>query len=541
VILLAVYGSLSLLNDPRGALGSDSGGKLATLRVMDQRGSLDVDVGYWAADRDPSGALHPLYYTSRVGGRWVQVTTLPQLVAAYPLYAVGGPRAVLLLPMIGALLTAFAARALSRRLSGDNGWLAFWSIGLATPVAIYALDVWEHSLGLGLMAWGAVFALDVASGRGGWRTALASGALFGTAATMRTEALVPLVVGAAIACGAVWARDRRVAPASAPAAAMLAGAGVALFGEHLLERVLLGVDLRAGRASNTAAAAGTAAWERVQEALTTSVGLNGFAPRVDWFVGFVIVVLVAGGAWCLARRPARVPLGAVLLALAAGCYVARLSAGLGFVPGVLTACPLAAAGIALAWSRRECRVAALLAVGMLPVVWVVQYSGNARPQWGGRYDLLPAVLLAVVAVVVLRGRRAALVAVLTLSVVVTACGVVWLSERSHAVADGMEALLARHDDAVVSMEGHLLREGGAFYDAERHWLTATTRDQLRDAIRVVADAGDTEVAVIAADGERLPQALGSFVRVAEDALEVRPGERLRVVTYSVTGRDSGSS
>ena len=37
-----------------------------------------------------------------------------------------------------------------------------------------------------------------------------------------------------------------------------------------------------------------------------------------------------------------------------------------------------------------------------------------------------------------------------------------------------ETLIARHDQAVVSMEGHLLREGGAFYDADRHWLTATS-------------------------------------------------------------------
>ena len=212
--LLVVYAVLSSLLDPRGTLGSDSAGKLATLRAIDQRGAIDVDVGYWAEDVDPTGEFHPLYYTNRVGGKWVQVTTLPQLVVAYPLYRVVGPRAVLLFPMLGALLTALAARALARRLSTDRGWVAFWVVGLTTPVAIYALDVWEHSLGLGLMAWGAVFLLDVAAGRGGWRAALAGGLLFGAAATMRTEALVPLAVASAIACLAVLARDRRFAPRS---------------------------------------------------------------------------------------------------------------------------------------------------------------------------------------------------------------------------------------------------------------------------------------------------------------------------------------
>ena len=540
LLLVVAYGSLSLLNDPRGTLGSDSAGKLATLRVMSRNGSLDVDLGYWAAHADPTGALHPLYYTNLVGGKWVQVTTLPQLIAAYPLYRIGGERAVLLLPMLGALLTALAARALARRLSGGSGWLAFWVIGLATPVAIYALDVWEHSLGLGLMTWGAVFLLDVADGRGGWKAALAGGALFGAAATMRTEALVPLAVASAIACIAVLVRDRKIMRAAVRGAAIVAGAATALLVEHALERVVLGVDLRAGRASHTAAAAGTGTVERAKEALVTAVGLNGFEPSTDWLLGGAMVLLVGAGAWCLARRPARLPLGVGFFALAAALYVARFSVGLGFVPGLFTACPLAAAGLALGWSRRAgraCGLPALLAVVTLPIVWIAQYSGNAKPQWGGRYVLLSAVLLAVVAVVALRDRRAALVATVGFSLVVTLCGVAWLSERSHAIADGMETLIARHDQAVVSTEGHLLREGGAFYDADRHWLTATSGPELRRAVRIVGDAGDTEVAVVAPAKQALPAQLGRFTRARADRLEIRPGERLQVVTY----RDSASS
>ncbi len=129
-----------------------------------------------------------------------------------------------------------------------------------------------------------------------------------------------------------------------------------------------------------------------------------------------------------------------------------------------------------------------------------------------------------------------LVAAVALSLAVTACGVALLSERSHAIADGMEALIERRDQAVISTEGHILREGGAFYDADRHWLTATIGPDLRRAARIVGDAGDTEVAVVATARQPLPERLGRFVRARTDRLEIRPGEGLQVVTY----RDSGS-
>ena len=45
--------------------------------------------------------LHPIFYTFKVDGKWVNVTTLPMIYAAYPLFELGGDRAVLLLPMLG--------------------------------------------------------------------------------------------------------------------------------------------------------------------------------------------------------------------------------------------------------------------------------------------------------------------------------------------------------------------------------------------------------------------------------------------------------
>ncbi len=162
LVLLALYATCTLaLNDPRGTLGTDTGSKLATLHVMDQKGTLVPEIGYWAAAADPKGDVHPIFYSFKVNGTWVNVTTLPMIYAAYPLFELGGDRAVLLIPMLGAMLCALAARSLARRLGRGSGWSAFWVMGLVSPVAIYALDFWEHSLGLALMLWGVVWLLRV--------------------------------------------------------------------------------------------------------------------------------------------------------------------------------------------------------------------------------------------------------------------------------------------------------------------------------------------------------------------------------------------
>jgi hypothetical protein len=531
VLLLLIYLALSFaLNDPRGTLGTDTGGKLATLHAMSERGAFVPDVSYWAESRDRTGILHPLYYTYRVGDHWVNVTTLPMLDLAYPLFLIGGDRCVLLLPMLGAVLGALAARALARRLGGGAGMAAFWTIGLATPVAIYALDFWEHSVGLALMLWAVVLLFDVYEDRAGWRGAVCAGLLFGAAATMRTEALVYLVVATATTCLGVLFRRRSASRAAGMGVAVVSGAAVVLVMNQAIERLTLGNALRSNRVGTTAAGAASSLVTRFREALTTLVGLNRFATPLDWIVGGLTATLVAYAAWRLVRRRLGFdPVAVALLAAAAVLVLVRGQAGLGFVPGLLTASPFAAAGIALGWRHRS-RFLTAIACASLPIVWLFQYTGGANPQWGGRYELVSGALLATVAVAAMRARRIAFVAVLALSVGVTAFGLAWLSARSHGVADGMEHLLARHDQAVISLEGHLLREGGAFYDADRHWLTASSDRQLRRAVAILSDAGDREVAVITPVDRRVPSRLGRFTRVGSEALDVRIAP-LRVFTY----------
>jgi hypothetical protein len=540
LLLLVVYAGLSVaLNDPRGTLGTDTGGKLATLHMMERNGSLDPDLGYWAQRYDPKGILQPLYYTYRVGDKWVNVTTLPMLYAAYPLYLVGGDRGVLLLPMLGAVLCALAARALARRLGGGEGWATFWIVGLATPVAIYALDFWEHTAGLALMLWAAVVLLDVVDRRAGWRGALGAGALFGAAATMRTEALVYLAVATGVAALVIWLRQHALARAVATGMAALVGASVPLALNRVLEQATLGTDLRGARVAGTATGAGTSIGTRVQEALTTTVGvgLSNIRPSTGWIVGGVVVLLVAGGAWALGQTDRRrVVLGAVLLALAFAVYLTRFSQGLGFVPGMLAASPFAAVGLVLAWHRPRYWRPAAVACLALPFAWLSQFAGGAGPQWGGRYVLLSGTLLAIIGCVALRGHLRATIAVLALAAFVTAGGLVWLSVRSHTIADGMETIVARHDEVLISRQTHMLREGGAFYDSRHHWLTATTDAQLEDAVRIARESGAHELALVGAEGQSSPATIGGFVRGGTQLVPfVRPDVKVGVVTYHRSG------
>jgi len=537
--LMLAYACCSFLNDPRGTLGTDTGGKLATLAEMDRTHSVDPDIGYWAEDHDPEGRLHPLWYTSHVGGRWVNVTTLPMVLAASPLYDVGGPRAVLLLPMLGAAFSALAARALSRRIAGGDGWWAFWVVGLASPIAVYALDFWEHAPGVAFILWGVVFMYDLMDGRAGWRGALAAGALFGAAATMRTEALVYAAIAVGVA-GVVlihrtvarrehtWVRNFQCG------LAWLSGIGGVLVANELLERAVLGNAIRAGRAAGTASMAGDATSLRMQEAMTTALGVNRYDMHTSWLVGGLAVALVAYAAWQFAA-PGRAGLRAGAIALGAACvvYFACIAGGLDFIPGLLSASPLAAAGIAVGWSVRRWRVVGAVALLAVPVVWAFQFSGGAGPQWGGRYVLVTSTLLVVGAAMVMPSMpKAGRLALVALAVLVTASGIAWLSQRSHTVADAMTAMRSDDGTVLVSREQHVLREGGAFYDADERWLTATTARDLELASEIAADVNAPAMRVVSFYGRPIPNTIGAWQRSDRRRVEFVPGLFVNVVTYT---------
>ena len=511
VLLLAAYLNLSLLMSPRGFLGTDTGGKVATLRAMDRCNCLDPDVGYWAERWDPDGTLHPLHYAVRVdkgdgkvGGaaRWVDVTTLPMLFAAYPLYELGGYRAALLLPMAGAIAAALAAMALVRRVAWGAGATAYWFAGLASPLTIYALDFWEHTIGVALVAWAAVLLWDFVDDRAqhAWPAALAALSL-GVAGTMRTEALVYAAVAAVVTGGLLLYRRtaslRRIVAVGLLTLPCLAAP---LLANDALERsVLGGTSVRATRAVGTASVAGEEPAGRGIEALYTTVAAAGGGAGVLLGIGITAAFALAWRRGRRDRTASDVRFAVALVAAAAVLFAVRAAqGGLGFVPGLTAAWALAIG--ALAGSRAVRRRAVLplaIALGAVPVVVLTQYRGGAAPQWAGRYLLPSGLLLTAMAVANLRTlAKPVSRAMVAFAVAVTGFGVAWLAVRSHDVESTVQAISARDEPVVVSAVAHLAREGGAFYDADMRWLTALGPAEAEEAAEVVRRAGEREFLLV---------------------------------------------
>jgi hypothetical protein len=524
-LLFGLYVLLSFSNDPRAFLGTDTGGKVATLRVMKAHHSTDPDLGYWAQQWDPHGQLHPLYYTSHIGKRWINVTTLPALYAALPLYDAFGYRGALVVPMLGGVACALAAAALARRFgAGDGGRLAFWVVGLASPVAIYALDFWEHTVGLALMAWALVLLLDLAQRKRAVAFAALVGVLFGAAATMRTEALVYGAVATAVVC--LYLVRRQIGYAIAVGALVTVGLAIPLLANVALERAVLGSSLRAERATGTVSLASeSASSNRVAEAGTTSLSLDG-----DATIGTVLIGAVAVGAIAAAalRRDWR------LLLVPAALYVVRMSQGFGFVPGFLMAAPIGAVGLALGWRRGPpARLAGAIALLALPVVWATQFTGGAAPQWGGRYILLTSLALGVVGIAALAEVGDAVrIGSVALAAAVTAFGLGWMHQRTHDVAASAETLERLPEPILVSRIAHLVREGGGVHDLNR-WLTAVTVSDLHRVARVVDAAGVDRIAVVDFADAREPARIGGLTKQkTTTVVRFVHGVPLRVWTYT---------
>jgi hypothetical protein len=503
LVLLVCYFAASAFDSTRGYLGTDTGAKVATLRVMESRHTFDPDTGYWAAADDPTGALHPLYDTRTVDDRYVSVTTLPMLLLARPLWALGGMRLALLLPMLGGVAVALAARALAKRLGARSPATAFWIVGLASPVFLYALDLWEHTLGLACMAWAVVLLYDCWSRIPvGWK-ALGAGALFGLGATMRTEALLYGAVATAVTAIAIVATDRSLRRALPVAAGSLAGIVPVLVANDRLERVMLGGALRSTRAAGTAGAAGSEATTRLGEALRTTIGLNYASLGVEALAGGCLAIALVAAAVMLANRRGSTRYQAELLGAVAVLLLVRIHSGLSFVSGFVPALPVTAFGVVLAWRDPRRRILAAIALVALPGVWLLQYTGGAGPQWGGRYVLCTALLLAVVGIVATESLpHWSRVAALAMCVGVTLAGVRYLEIRTHQGAQVADKVAALPDGVVISRFAHLFREAGSRYDPERRWLTAISDHDLARAATIARDHHAETVAVVSVPGRR---------------------------------------
>ncbi len=530
LVLLAVYAGLSLLNDTRGYLGTDTGGKVATLKVMQQRGDFDPDVGYWAQGQDPDGRVHGLYYTAKIGDRFVNVTSLPVLLAAEPLWRVGGYRLTLLLPMLGAIAAAFAARALARRLGDGDGWPAFWLVGLASPMVIYALDFWEHSIGVALMAWGIVALFDaVDRGPVWWRGALA-GLAFGAAFSMRTESAVYGLVCTGLVCLVLLIGRRNLVGALVTGATAMVGMVTMVAANAALETAVLGTTFRSGRAGVRPPPAGRSSpsGSRRRWSPPCRRSPRSTCSPTCWRSGSTAALAYL--VWASAnRRDRNLVVGAA--GLVVFIYLFRLSSGLGFVPGLVATTPVAVAGVVLGWRNARSRLVVALAVAPLPLVFLFQFPGGAAPQWAGRYILTSGVVLAAVGMARLdRVERWVRTLLIGLSVAVAVFGVAWLSTRSHQVAEAADRLESRPEAVLISPNGFVPREFGGSY-GRKNWLSTGNAADLEFAVDVVGRSGADSFALVDLNTTADPPSFAGWTAVSSEIVPFLEGADFKVTSY----------
>ncbi len=495
VLLLALF-AFSVGLDAHGSLGTDTGGKVATIDAMTERGDWNPSLGYWAEASDPAGLAHPFFSTRRTENGWINVTSLPMILSTRLLAGPLGDSALLVVPLLGSVLACLAAGELGKQFGATDWNVGFWIAASCSPIWMYGLDFWEHSMGLALMLWGVVglqAGLSAPSARSCGLMASA-GLAFGLAATMRQEALVfGFVAGlVCLLAGAPQGPALRLGRSSCMAVAAL----MPLVLNHFLEAAVYGNALRTGRAVGVvSAASGTSFWRRLQEGvLITASPINLVHPLSMAMAVMVTVGLVWLGLAVLRGTDRQRPLvlcGLVLLLI----FLRTVVLGPSFVPGMFAAVPAAGLGLAAAVHFQN-RVVLALAIGPLPLVWATQYPGAAEAQWAGRYILTSGVLLAVLGgVTVARKHPRVVVGFVGANVVLSALGLTWLTMRTHDFGEANRAVAAT-EGVVVFSDSFLAREAAPL-GWDQRWLSARS-DQERDAASaVLAEVGASGFTLVA--------------------------------------------
>ena len=494
--------AVAWLGDPRAASFSDAGGRLATTKVMADSGSWVPDLGYWAGAVDPTGDHHAILFAQPRGDRWVAVNALPLVTAGKPLWQIGGARAAVLLPVLSVVLAAYAARRLSRWASGGDGWLAFWFVGLLSPVLFYGADFWEHAPALALALLAVALVLE-----GGGRKAVVGGLVAGLAVIMRND-LLATFAALGVAALLVPEERRRCRERWRELAAGCGALIAVVFLNVVVEHGVLASGAGSARAAGRAGGMGGDFAGRLRDAVITSVGVLAN----DYWLALVIGGVIGIGILLLASSATdtseRLPIAGVVGGVVAwGGMIWRFSTfGISTVPGFLCAAPIAALGFFGERTRREQVLFAGASIA-IPTVWMTEWVGGHTPQWGGRYLLLPTSLLVVLAASQVRrlGARPLVLALVGLSVAMSVVGVAWHIERTRAITRfAQDVMAAPADVVVIGDQPWMGSEVGTWY-GDRRWLTTRADDgdpneadpqDVGAAVELAREAGATRIDVV---------------------------------------------
>lgn len=405
-LLLVAGGTLLYLlslivTGPLVFLTSDIGLRYLQLQSLIESRGLSLAIPYGAAAYDPTLAHVPYYFAYSIleGAIYLHVSPFFPLLAA-PAVALAGPLGLPLIPVGGAMVTAWASHDLVRLYGGERPRLALLTVLFATPLLIYTLLFWDHTLGVALTT---LALLGVGRGveRGDGRALFLGGLAAGLALGQRPEAyLFGAALGGALLLGRLpVGRIIRVALGGA-AGALPLWALQWLWVGHPLGMATAPHVSGYGRPSTYpfGGIASLSAWEAKANLLLYLLGRPSAAPL--WLGA---VLLVGGiGAVVIATRPARwrprllfAGWGAVLGSTALSILLAW--SGL-FVMGLISTLPLAALSLAGAAPLHPDEPAGVgrgyrflaLVTGLFVTAMLLLWPSSGGLQWGARY-LLPAV------------------------------------------------------------------------------------------------------------------------------------------------------
>ena len=240
VVLLGILSVYLLgahrLASTRSVWSPDSGARLIQVQSVADHWS-EWSIPYPAEALDPAHENSPLvFYEYRHEGRsYIVYSFLFALISAVFLDAFGF-LGLALTPILGGLGTSLAVFGLSRQLRFRFPLAPMVLVALATPVGLYSLVFWEHSLTTGLAAVALYFAVRAVSvGRSAYW--FAAGVTAGCSIWLH-EVLIPYPF--ALAIGAIWVHRRK---AARPLVALLGGVALLVLPLAFLNDAIYGTPL----------------------------------------------------------------------------------------------------------------------------------------------------------------------------------------------------------------------------------------------------------------------------------------------------------
>lgn len=179
----------------------DNGGKFIQLKNLRWQAGLDLSVDYPGRGLDPQFLFDPFpdaFSSIREGEVWLQWSPFLPLVSL-PFYNLLGYPGLRVLPLASGVGCLVMLLLLCRK----RGWapLSLLVVGLATPLAFYSAQFWEHTPAV-FMALLFVWVLVKAQRGGGWPFWIIAALLISAAAALRQELYLalPAALIALLAC-----------------------------------------------------------------------------------------------------------------------------------------------------------------------------------------------------------------------------------------------------------------------------------------------------------------------------------------------------